>query len=81
MPKKIRLIDVDVIGHFVLDDGKTITRLPDQAATIPADEWETYSSVRFPHEVEEWEQRLNTPEPKPNREQRRAREKDGRVGG
>lgn len=78
MAKKIRLIDVDVVGHFVLDDGKSITRLPDQAATIPADEWETYSSVRFPREVEDWEQRLNAPEPKPNREQRR---KDARGGG
>jgi hypothetical protein len=58
MPK-LRLVKVAVQPFFVLDDGESITELDHPATVIPASEWPTYSSERFPREVEEWQARVN----------------------
>jgi len=59
MSAKLRLVKVAVQPFFVLDDGETITEVDHQATIIPASEWPTYSSERFPREVEEWQARLD----------------------
>ena len=56
---KLRLVKVIVQPFFVLDDGEVITEVEHPAVVIPASEWGTYSSVRFPREVAEWEARLD----------------------
>lgn len=56
---KLRLIEVAVQPVFVLDDGENITRLDTPAVVIPASEWPTYSSERFPREVAEWQAKLD----------------------
>lgn len=56
---KLRLIKVLVQPVLVLDDGKTIEEVDHPAIVIPADEWPTYSSERFPREIEEWQARLD----------------------
>ncbi len=58
MPK-LRLVKVAVQPFFVLDDGETITELEHQATVIPASEWPSYSSERFPREMAEWQARLD----------------------
>ncbi len=85
MPK-LRLIKVLVQPVFVLDDGETITEIEHPATAIPASEWPTYSSERFPKELEAWQAQLDeTPAveldtlgaagPTPNRAARRAKTK------
>jgi hypothetical protein len=59
---KLRLVKVAVQPFFVLDDGETITEVDHPAAMIPAAEWPTYSSERFPREVAEWQARLDAGE-------------------
>jgi len=59
---RLRLIKVAVQPFFVLDDGETITELEHQVTVIPASEWPTYSSERFPREVAEWQARLDAGE-------------------
>jgi hypothetical protein len=56
---KLRLIKVLVQPVLVLDDGETIEEVEHPAIVIPADEWPTYSSERFPREIEEWQARLD----------------------
>lgn len=56
---KLRLVKVAVQPFFVLDDGESITEVEHQATVIPASEWPTYSSERFPREVAEWQARLD----------------------
>ena len=56
---KLRLIKVLVQPVLVLDDGETIEEVDHPAVVIPADEWPTYSSERFPREIEEWQARLD----------------------
>lgn len=58
MPK-LRLLKVIVQPVFVLDDGESITEVQHQPVAIPANEWPTYSSERFPREVAEWQARLD----------------------
>lgn len=58
MPK-LRLVKVHVQPVFVLDDGDSITEVEHQPITVPAAEWPTYSSERFPREVEEWQARID----------------------
>ena len=59
MSQCIRLIKVVVQPHFVLDDGETITEVPPEVVAIPAAEWPTYSSERFPREVAKWQSQLD----------------------
>jgi hypothetical protein len=56
---KLRLVKVLVQPVLVLDDGKKIEEIDHPAVVIPADEWPTYSSERFPREIEEWQARLD----------------------
>lgn len=58
--KRIRLVKVIVQPVFVLDDGETIEELPHDPVVIAAADWPTYSGERFPREVAEWQERLNT---------------------
>lgn len=56
---KLRLVKVIVQPVFVLDDGETITEVDHQPIVIPAAEWPTYSSERFPTEVATWQAQLD----------------------
>jgi hypothetical protein len=58
MPK-LRLVKVLVQPVFVLDHGDHITEVEHGVVAIPADEWPSYSSERFPREVREWQQRID----------------------
>jgi hypothetical protein len=59
MNAKLRLVKVAVQPFFVLDDGEAITEIEHPAIVIPANEWPTYSSERFPAEIEAWQARLD----------------------
>jgi hypothetical protein len=75
---KLRLVKVQVQPLFVLDDGETITEVEHGATVIPAGEWPTYSSERFPREVKTWQAQLDReggPKSSPNRATRRAKAK------
>jgi hypothetical protein len=70
MTRRLRLVKVLVQPVFVLDDGETITEVEHPPTMIPAAEWPTYSSERFPQEVEAWQEQLNRENgstPTPNR--------------
>jgi hypothetical protein len=56
---RVRLVSVQVQPVFLLDDGETLTPVDHPAVTIPAAEWPTYSSERFPREVAEWQTQLD----------------------
>ncbi len=56
---RVRLLKVVVQPVFVLDDGEELTEVQHPAAAIPAVEWPTYSSERFPREVAEWQEKLD----------------------
>jgi len=56
---KLRLVEVHVQPVFMLDDGENLTRVEHPATVIPAAEWPTYSSQRFPREVADWQARLD----------------------
>lgn len=56
---KVRLLKVVVQPVFVLDDGETLVEVEHPATVIPAAEWPTYSSERFPREVGEWQRKLD----------------------
>lgn len=74
--RKLRLLKVAVQPFFVIDDGESIEEIEHPTAVIPASEWSTYSSERFPREVAEWQAQLDAeaaPAPAPNRAARRAR--------
>lgn len=57
--KRLRLIKVIVQPVFVLDDGDTIQEMPHLPIEIPAADWPTYSSERFPREVADWQEQIN----------------------
>jgi hypothetical protein len=59
MSAKLRLIKVAVQPFFILDDGHVVTEVDHPTAIIPASEWPTYSSDRFPREVAEWQAQLD----------------------
>jgi len=59
---KVRLLKVLVQPVFVLDDGESITEVPVEEHVIPASEWPTYSSERFPREVAQWQAQLDAQE-------------------
>ena len=62
MSRRLRLVKVAVQPFFVLDDGEMITEVDHGTTVIPAAEWPTYSSERFPREVAEWQARLDAGE-------------------
>lgn len=62
MSTKVRLLKVLVQPVFVLDDGESITEVPVEEHVIPASEWPTYSSERFPREVAQWQAQLDAQE-------------------
>ena len=59
MSAKLRLVKVAVQPFFVLDDGENVSEVDHRAVIIPAAEWPTYSSERFPREIKEWQARLD----------------------
>lgn len=73
---KIRLVKVHLQPVFVLDDGKNVTEVEHPPITIPASEWDTYSSERFPTEVDAWQRQLDAEyaAQNGNRAQRRAKQ-------
>jgi hypothetical protein len=60
MSAKLALRHVLVQPAFVLihDDG-TVTDIDHPAVAIPAVEWPSYSSERFPREVEKWQAQID----------------------
>lgn len=56
---KLRLVKVIVQPVFVLDDGENVSEVENSIVAIPAAEWPTYSSERFPREVAEWQARID----------------------
>jgi len=56
---KIKLVKVLVQPVFVLDHGDHLSEIDHPTTAIPADEWPSYSSERFPREVAEWQKRLD----------------------
>lgn len=63
--KRLRLVSVVVQPVIVEDDLKTGSLKPidHDPVVVPAEEWPTYSSDRFPREMKEWEDRINSPDP------------------
>lgn len=59
MSGKLRLVKVHVLPVFVVDDGENIAEIEHPQITIPAAEWPTYSSERFPAEVKAWQKQLD----------------------
>lgn len=76
MSPRIRLVKVIVQPVFVLDYGDRIEEIDHPPVLVPEADWPTYSNIRFPREVGEWQKRLDTESlPQPNRAQRRAAHK------
>jgi hypothetical protein len=77
MSAKLRLVKVAVQPVVLLDDGENMVELEHPATMIPASEWPTYSSERFPREFAEWQAKLDAASepPPPNRAARRAKTK------
>lgn len=59
MTQRLRLVKVAVQPYFVLDDGETIAEIDHPAVVIPASEWPSYSSDRFPREIAEWQAKID----------------------
>lgn len=57
-PPKLKLVKVIVQPVFVIDHGTYVAELEHPAIVIPAPEWPTYSSERFPREVAEFEKAI-----------------------
>jgi hypothetical protein len=57
--KRVRLVKVVVQPVFMIDDGETLTDIEHPPVTIPARDWPTYSSERFPKEIAAWQERLD----------------------
>lgn len=80
MPK-LRLVKVLVQPVFILDHGDRIEELDHPAVTIPAAEWPSYSSERFPREVNAWQKQIDAEHAATNgnRAQRRAAARKART--
>ena len=61
MPE-LRLVKVVVQPVFILDHGTHVSEVDHPPVVIPADEWSTYSSERFPREVKAWQERIDAEE-------------------
>jgi hypothetical protein len=59
MSAKLRLLKVAVQPYFILDHGTHVEELEHPPTVIPANEWPTYSSERFPRELAEWQAQLD----------------------
>jgi hypothetical protein len=59
MSAKLRLVNVAVQPFFNLDDGENLVEIEHPVVVIPADKWPTYSSERFPAEIEAWQARID----------------------
>lgn len=57
-PPKLKLVKVIVQPVFVIDHGTYVAELEHPAVVIPAPDWPTYSSERFPREVAEFEKAI-----------------------
>jgi hypothetical protein len=73
MGKRIRLIQVAVQPKFALDDGETLEEIEHSVVVIPAAEWPTYSSERFPREVAAWQKQIDAEAETQVQEQAQAR--------
>lgn len=73
MPK-LKLVKVLVQPVFVLDHGDTVEEIEHPVVAVPAAEWATYGSERFPREVADWQAQIDAEQPQ-NRAQRRAKPK------
>jgi mannosyltransferase OCH1-like enzyme len=62
MPE-LRLVKVIVQPVFILDHGTHVSEVDHPPVVIPAEEWPTYSSERFPREVMAWQERLDSEDP------------------
>jgi hypothetical protein len=58
MPR-IRLVKVVVQPVVMLEEDGELAEVDHPPIVIPAAEWPTYSSERFPREIEEWQARLD----------------------
>jgi hypothetical protein len=58
MPK-IRLVKVVVQPVLMLEEDGELAEVEHPPVVIPAAEWPTYSSERFPREIQEWQARLD----------------------
>lgn len=59
---KVRLVKVLVQPVFVLDHGTHIEEINHPTVVIPAAEWPTYSSERFPAEIDAWQKQIDAGE-------------------
>jgi hypothetical protein len=56
---KLRLIKVLVQPIVILDHGSHVDEIDHPAIAIPASDWPTYSSERFPSEMRKWQAELD----------------------
>jgi len=63
---RVRLLKVLVQPVFALDDGENLDPMPEhRVVEIPASEWPTYSSERFPREMVQMQRDLDGDTPGP----------------
>ncbi len=79
---KLRLIKVLVQPVFVLVDDEIVTEVDHAPIAVPASEWPTYSSERFPAEVRAWQAQLDAEakEPDAGAPRNRAARRSGKSG-
>ncbi len=58
--KRLRLVEVLVQPVIMRDDGEALVKLDHPPITIPAAEWASYSGERFPRELAEFEDQINS---------------------
>jgi hypothetical protein len=70
MPKRLRLVSMTLIPHFVVDDGENLSPLEEHLRTedgaplslrgeVTAAQWPTFATGKFLDDVADIEQRLN----------------------
>lgn len=60
MSIKVRLVKVLVKPVFMLDYGDKLEEVDHDTIEISAIDWPIYSSDKFPNEVKQWEEKLNS---------------------